>query len=272
MENLAYTRLCAVCNSVRRFSSKRAYELSIKNNRNLCRSCGLREAWSHRRSDGIKMVDEMLLDQKHSVKEIHELTGISEPGIRDRKQKLGLVKKWPTAKVIDERYAECSTCQQILPHEDFEAKNPYGKRVLMPSCRECTRLKQKQYAKEHRSKQKESIEGCFAERARSLKQDAKLKGVLFDVSGEYLRHVYDTQLGRCLFSNVYLPWKIGETNNREEMLSIDKVIPERGYIEGNIVILSYRINTIKSDVTLEEMRLWMPTWYERLMQFPLFHA
>jgi len=35
--------------------------------------------------------------------------------------------------------------------------------------------------------------------------------------------------------------------------SIDKIIPKLGYVKGNVRIISYRANTLKSNATLEEM-------------------
>jgi len=36
--------------------------------------------------------------------------------------------------------------------------------------------------------------------------------------------------------------------------SIDRVVPSRGYVKDNIVVVSFRANRIKNDSTTEEMR------------------
>jgi len=36
-------------------------------------------------------------------------------------------------------------------------------------------------------------------------------------------------------------------------------------VKGNVVLCVARVNTIKSDVSLNEMKLWMPGWYERIV-------
>ena len=37
--------------------------------------------------------------------------------------------------------------------------------------------------------------------------------------------------------------------------SLDRISPTQGYVEGNVRIISYRANMLKSNSTLEEMRL-----------------
>lgn len=36
--------------------------------------------------------------------------------------------------------------------------------------------------------------------------------------------------------------------------SLDRIRPELGYVPGNVWVISYRANTIKSDATLQELR------------------
>ena len=48
-------------------------------------------------------------------------------------------------------------------------------------------------------------------------------------------------------------------------ISVDKVDPRGGYTPDNVVLCAARINSMKNDVTLEEMREWMPKWYERVI-------
>lgn len=45
---------------------------------------------------------------------------------------------------------------------------------------------------------------------------------------------------------------VGDT--RDESPSLDRVIDERGYVSGNVRVISYRANRIKNNGTLEEHR------------------
>ena len=48
--------------------------------------------------------------------------------------------------------------------------------------------------------------------------------------------------------------------NKRESPSLDRFIPEDGYIKGNVVWISGKANSMKSDASIEEVRLlyeWM---------------
>lgn len=47
---------------------------------------------------------------------------------------------------------------------------------------------------------------------------------------------------------------VGNKGGGAHSPSIDRIIPERGYVPGNIVIISNRANRLKSDATIDELR------------------
>ena len=82
------------------------------------------------------------------------------------------------------------------------------------------------------------------ERARNR---AKVKGILFTI--EYTDVVIPDVcpiLGIPLFRN-----EGGKPSANSP--SLDRVIPELGYVPGNICVISHRANTIKNDATAEEL-------------------
>lgn len=44
------------------------------------------------------------------------------------------------------------------------------------------------------------------------------------------------------------------TKDRMAAPSIDRIIPEKGYVKGNIIVVSFKANTMKSNATLEEIK------------------
>ena len=45
-----------------------------------------------------------------------------------------------------------------------------------------------------------------------------------------------------------------EVRNSPNNPSLDKIIPEKGYIKGNVWVISNRANTLKNDATLQELK------------------
>jgi len=64
----------------------------------------------------------------------------------------------------------------------------------------------------------------------------------------------------CPILNIPLKHCEGKTSSGS--ISLDRLVPEKGYVKGNIRIISYRANTIKNNGTAEEHRL-IAEWMER---------
>jgi len=45
----------------------------------------------------------------------------------------------------------------------------------------------------------------------------------------------------------------GDRHNHDYAPTLDKIIPELGYVAGNIIVISHRANLIKSNATVEEL-------------------
>ena len=48
--------------------------------------------------------------------------------------------------------------------------------------------------------------------------------------------------------------------------ALDRIEPNKGYIKDNVVWISYRANTIKNNLTLEEMKLLLKNWKKQLKE------
>jgi hypothetical protein len=81
----------------------------------------------------------------------------------------------------------------------------------------------------------------------NAKSRAKKKGILFAIEFKNMPEVPEVCpiLGIPLFRGV----KVASPNSP----SLDRIIPSKGYVLGNIQIISQRANAIKSDATIEEV-------------------
>lgn len=92
----------------------------------------------------------------------------------------------------------------------------------------------------------------------------QLKGASFDIDTEFCLDLWNSQHGLCFYTDKKL--NINNTNSTRHnhySPSLDKIIPELGYVKGNVVWCQQRINVMKNDATMDEMSKWMPDWYNR---------
>jgi len=76
---------------------------------------------------------------------------------------------------------------------------------------------------------------------------------------------FENQKGKCFYTGRILEWKGGNGLNRNS-LSIDKIIPEKGYIQKNFVLCTHIANSVKLDLSLQEIEEWIPKWYSKIKE------
>lgn len=78
------------------------------------------------------------------------------------------------------------------------------------------------------------------------KQRAKAKNIQFDLT------VTDIVIPvNCPILGIKL--EIGKGKMHANSPSLDRIIPELGYVRGNVCVISYRANSIKKDASLKEL-------------------
>jgi hypothetical protein len=78
---------------------------------------------------------------------------------------------------------------------------------------------------------------------------ARIAGVPFNITKEDI--VIPTH---CPILGIPLFQKTGKQGGGDHSPSLDRVRPERGYVPGNILVISQRANRLKSDATIKELR------------------
>jgi len=81
----------------------------------------------------------------------------------------------------------------------------------------------------------------------NTKLRAKRKGVPFDITLEDLEFP-----DVCPVLGIPLIARAGKFHDNSP--SIDRIVPEKGYVKGNVQIMSYRANRIKCHASLDELR------------------
>ena len=102
--------------------------------------------------------------------------------------------------------------------------------------------------------------GRFHSRAR---ERAKEKSIPFNISLEYLRSIATDS---CPIFHTLFSWGVsglGRGKFKDNGPQLDRIIPELGYVVGNVAFISHRANRIKDNGTMQEhydIADWI--WYQ----------
>ena len=80
----------------------------------------------------------------------------------------------------------------------------------------------------------------------------RVKKIPYKLSIDYVVEIFPKDY-LCPILKTKMKW--GNTPNLPESPSLDRIIPEIGYVEGNVIWISNHANKIKSDTTFEEFTL-----------------
>jgi hypothetical protein len=135
---------------------------------------------------------------------------------------------------------QCRGCGETHPLTNFPLRNDRSFRPR-PYCNQCSndinRVRYEAYRDRDYFKWK-----CTKTKAR-----AKSLGVPFDLTPESLKEIWTDC---CPVSRVKFNL---DDRSSDDYPELDRFIPSKGYVNGNVNFLSRRINRIKSDVTWAEL-------------------
>jgi len=151
----------------------------------------------------------------------------------------------------------CSRCRRWLPEDHFincpaaRTRDELGKRYR---CRDC----ESETAEEYRQTQEHRKWHRDYERVRRVthkeqmllsnaSRRARRKGVPFDLKLD------DIDIPE-LCPVFGLPLRRDNSDRMDDSPTLDRIVPELGYVKGNVRVISWRANRIKSDATLEELQ------------------
>lgn len=90
---------------------------------------------------------------------------------------------------------------------------------------------------------------------KSARKRAIAKNLPFDIDTEYIRSITPSH---CPVFGTKLEWSIRRGDAGHSLPnspSLDRIDPSKGYVKGNVWIISHKANTIKSNASHEELKL-----------------
>jgi hypothetical protein len=149
----------------------------------------------------------------------------------------------------------CKKCKEEKDSSQFR-KEPRYRDGLTARCKSCYETKEQR--KERYERNRDATLKRLKENYRlnpkisileNAKQRAKAKGVDFAVGIE------DFEIPEfCPVLGIEM--KISDDRPSQNSPSLDRIVPELGYVKGNIQVISYKANRLKSDASLKELELF----------------
>lgn len=135
---------------------------------------------------------------------------------------------------------KCFKCDEVKPLSEFN-KNKSKQDGLACECKVCRAVYKKSYA----------LHRPFYSIAYNARNRAKERGVPFDLTEEYLESIW---IGVCPVFQVRLNLPShGDNKRTANKPSLDRLVPDKGYVPGNVIWISLRANQMKNDGNSEEL-------------------
>lgn len=185
-------------------------------------------------------------DQNMTVRDMARILRKRTDNIKNKLISLGIASELIIKNLINKSLKNtnkkhCWNCDTTQDVENFyisgKIRNKHCKSCLIDSSKE-------KHCLLHQDNYRSLLHKRFYDskvRAKKIKKD-------FDITLDYLLELYDKQKGLCFYT--HRPLK-GSINDRMS-ISIDRIDSSKGYIKENIVLCGKIINSMKSDMSLEE--------------------
>jgi hypothetical protein len=143
---------------------------------------------------------------------------------------------------VDKPLNETGRCQGC----DDYIKDYYQKNRDREIARAQKSLKKKSRKEQNAYKKKLNRQNPLGIILQQARRRAKLKKVPFDIT------VDDIEVPEfCPVLGLRLA--VNEGHAKDNSITIDRIVPELGYVKSNVAIISFKANTIKNNASIEEL-------------------
>jgi hypothetical protein len=111
-------------------------------------------------------------------------------------------------------------------------------------------VKQKNQIRDWGRNLRSTKQGQVSELVRRVKSRCKKKNIPFNLTEDYL---LDLVVDVCPALKIPLKWGLILNGLQPDTPSLDRVIPDLGYVKGNVQLLSHKANSMKNNATNEEL-------------------
>lgn len=152
---------------------------------------------------------------------------------------------------VDDEHARCCVCTEVQLLKHFGDKDGY-----YATCHACR-------YKARAERMSNDLEYFFRDRLVTIRSRAAVYQVFCYLEVHHLMEIYERQQGKCFYTGVPLNLHRG-TKKLPDGLSVDRIDNMGPYTSRNVVLCTNKANTVKSNLTMDEIREWLPGWYGRI--------
>jgi protein-arginine kinase activator protein McsA len=122
----------------------------------------------------------------------------------------------------------CSFCKKNFSNKKFREIKRKNWKGFYPVCKKCESISMKERYEKNPIPQMLS----------NAKIRAKQKSLNFNLTSEYLKKIFPKD-NKCPITgvNFQFGYKNHDKKNKDFAPSLDKIIPEKGYVEGNVIVV-----------------------------------
>ena len=160
----------------------------------------------------------------------------------------------------------CCKCKEYRCIEEF-SKNRSTFDGYQKVCKDCFSeydCVKKGYKKKTEN-YKNSISHYFNSKLPNLKKKCELQNVPFDLIKGDLHNIYNSQNGKCYYTEIDITHNTGTLNFNS--ISIERLTPILGYTKDNVVLCSFNINSFKGIMTEDEFKNYLNLVIPKLIEY-----
>ena len=146
----------------------------------------------------------------------------------------------------------CSVCAETKPLTDFYG--PYARQTVT-TCKSCVPIRNKRLIR--LAFDRDPVEFRVKRMWHQAKSRAKHRDVDFSLTKDHIRDAFNVAGDHCPSCGVQFIIKSLSMASRKHAPSLDRIIPEKGYIPENIIIICGHCNTQKGGMNLKEARYFL---------------
>lgn len=156
----------------------------------------------------------------------------------------------------------CTRCKLIKTREEFYFRAIVADK-MSSHCRECDKAScRERYAKarnkragksrtfRERKGDKSEAEWKMVNMYWRARKRSKEKGWFCDLE---LKDILDLYVEKCPVFDIELNWQEAKERAMENTPSVDRIDSSKGYVKGNVWIISWKANRIKTNATAEDL-------------------